>query len=101
MKRNTLWILLASSVVFLTACGGDDNNDGGPSTTSNVDINNIQNPVVGTPAAYKYIKEDAPPNAADSVMMTYKMKGIKGTETLATSLVFTPKTAPPAGGCQL
>lgn len=98
MKRNTLWILLASSVVFLTACGGDDNNDGGPSTTSNVDINNIQNPVVGTPAAYKYIKEDAPPNAADSVMMTYKMKGIKGTETLATSLVFTPKTAPPAGG---
>jgi alpha-beta hydrolase superfamily lysophospholipase len=98
MKRNALSILLASSVVFLTACGGDDNNDGGSSTTSNVDINNIQNPVVGTPAAYKYTKEDAPPNAADSVVMTYKMKGIKGTETLATSLVFTPKTAPPAEG---
>lgn len=97
MKRNALSILLASSVVFLTACGGDDNNDGGPSTTSNVDINNIQNPVVGTPAAYIFPK-DAPPNAADSVVMTYKMKGIKGTETLATSLVFTPKTAPPAGG---
>ncbi|WP_151960823.1 alpha/beta hydrolase family protein [Acinetobacter bereziniae] len=97
MKRNALSILLASSVVFLTACGGDDNNDGDPSTTSNIDINNIQNPVVGTPAAYTFPK-DAPPNAADSVVMTYKMKGIKGTETLATSLVFTPKTAPPAGG---
>lgn len=97
MKRNALSILLASSVVFLTACGGDVNNDGDPSTTSNIDINNIQNPVVGTPAAYTFPK-DAPPNAADSVVMTYKMKGIKGTETLATSLVFTPKTAPPAGG---
>ncbi|WP_336932369.1 alpha/beta hydrolase family protein [Acinetobacter bereziniae] len=97
MKRNALSILLASSVVFLTACGGDDNNDGGPSTTSNVDINNIQNPVVGTPAAYIFPK-DAPPNAADSVVMTYKMKGIKGTEILATSLVFTPKTAPPVEG---
>ncbi|WP_151810869.1 alpha/beta hydrolase family protein [Acinetobacter bereziniae] len=98
MKKNVLSILLASSTVFLTACGGGDGNkDGGSSTTSNVDINNIQNPVVGTPAAYTFPK-DAPPNAADSVVMTYKMKGIKGTETLATSLVFTPKTAPPAGG---
>ena len=63
----------------------------------NVDVNNIQDPVVGTPSAYQSAAEN-PPNAADSVVMTYKMKGIKGTETQATALVFTPKTAPPAGG---
>ena len=52
---------------------------------------------MGTPSAYQSAAEN-PPNAADSVVMTYKMKGIKGTETQATALVFTPKTAPPAGG---
>lgn len=97
MKRNTLSILLASSVVFLTACGGDDNNDGGSSTTQNVDINNIQNPVVGTPKAYEF-PANLLPSAADAWVMTYKMKGIKGTETQATTLIFTPKTAPPANG---
>ncbi|MRT39496.1 alpha/beta hydrolase [Acinetobacter sp. RIT698] len=68
-----------------------------PEDKPNVDVNNIQDPVVGTPSAYQTAAEN-PPNAADSVVMTYKMKGIKGTETLATALVFTPKTAPPAGG---
>ncbi|MFW1744848.1 serine aminopeptidase domain-containing protein [Acinetobacter guillouiae] len=68
-----------------------------PEDKPNVDVNNIQDPVVGTPSAYQSAAEN-PPNAADSVVMTYKMKGIKGTETLATALVFTPKTAPPAGG---
>ncbi|MCU4492258.1 alpha/beta fold hydrolase [Acinetobacter guillouiae] len=97
MKINVFSILLVSSVVFLTACGGGNDNDESSSTTYNVDINNIQNPVVGTPTTYKF-HEDAPPNAADSVVMTYKMKGVKGSETLATSLIFTPKTAPPAGG---
>ncbi|MFW1850569.1 serine aminopeptidase domain-containing protein [Acinetobacter guillouiae] len=68
-----------------------------PGEKPNVDVNNIENPVVGTPSAYQSAAEN-PPNAADSVVMTYKMKGIKGTETQATALVFTPKTAPPAGG---
>lgn len=98
MKKNVLSILLASSTVFLTACGGGDGNkDGGSSTTSNVDINNIQNPVVGTPTAYTF-PTNLLPNAAEGWVMTYKMKSIKGTETLATTLIFTPKTAPPAGG---
>jgi len=98
MKKSALSILLTSSVVLFTACGGDDgNNNSDSSTASNVDINNIQNPVVGTPTAYKF-SDDTPPNAADSVVMTYKMKGVNGTETQATALLFTPKTAPPAGG---
>ena len=63
----------------------------------NVDINNIENPVVGTPVEYMTTTEN-PQNVAESVVMTYKMKGIKGTETQATALVFTPKTAPPVGG---
>ena len=101
MKLNLLSAMLAgSSFLFLTACGGGDGNSDSPSTTTNVnaDINNIQNPVVSTPEPYKIEGNTLPPNVADSVVMTYKMKGITGQETQATTLVFTPKTAPPTGG---
>ncbi|BAP36235.1 hypothetical protein AS4_12950 [Acinetobacter guillouiae] len=98
MKLNLLSVLLALSSPFLTACNGDGKRDNS-STSSNVnpDTNKIQNPVVGTPTAYQH-KQDYPPNAAESVVMTYKMQGITGKETQATALVFTPKTAPPLGG---
>ncbi|WP_434277862.1 alpha/beta hydrolase family protein [Acinetobacter sp. CE-15] len=116
MKLNLLSIMLVGSGPLLSACDSNRNsnnsstgsNDGKPNVEKpgevippedkpNVDVNNIQDPVVGTPSAYQSAAEN-PPNAADSVVMTYKMKGIKGTETQATALVFTPKTAPPAGG---
>ena len=98
MKLNLLTIMLVGSGLFLTACGGDGNGGGG-SVDPNVDINTIQNPVVSTPKPYRpETPADSPPNAAESVVMTYKMKGITGKETQATALVFTPKTAPPAGG---
>ena len=99
MKLNLLSVLLALSSLFLTACNGSDDKSDNPSTSSdvNADVNKIQNPVVGTPTEYVY-KQDYPPNAAESVVMRYKMKGITGKETQATALVFTPKTAPPAGG---
>ncbi|ENV17533.1 alpha/beta hydrolase family protein [Acinetobacter guillouiae] len=99
MKLNLLTVMLLGSGLFLTACGGNDDKGGNSSTNTNVnaDVNNIQNPVASTPVAYEY-KQDYPPNAAESVVMTYKMQGIKGQETQATALVFTPRTAPPAGG---
>ncbi|WP_434277866.1 alpha/beta hydrolase family protein [Acinetobacter sp. CE-15] len=99
MKLNLLTVMLLGSGLFLTACGGSDDKGGNSSTSTNVnaDVNNIPNPVVNTPVPYKH-KQDYPPNAAESVVMTYKMKGIKGQETQATALVFTPKTEPPAGG---
>ncbi|MFW1982696.1 alpha/beta hydrolase family protein [Acinetobacter guillouiae] len=99
MKLNLLTIMLLGSGLFLTACGGSDDKGGNSSTSTNVnaEINNIQNPVVSTPVAYTFT-QDYPPNAAESVVMTYKMQGIKGQETQATALVFTPRTAPPAGG---
>ena len=99
MKLNLLTIMLLGSGLFLTACGGSDNKGDNSSTSTNVnaDINNIQNPVVSTPVAYTFT-QDYPPNAAESVVMTYKMQGITGQETPATALVFTPKTAPPAEG---
>ncbi|MCX5466344.1 lipase family protein [Acinetobacter nematophilus] len=101
MKLNLLSVLLAGSAVFLVACNGDDKgtNDGAitPEKPPEVEVNNIQNPVVSTPVAYKFT-QDYPPNAAESVVMTYKMKGILGKETQATTLVFTPRTAPPSGG---
>lgn len=121
MKLNLISIMLVGSGLLLSACGGNGNSNNSSTGSNdekpivekpgdvippdekpgdekpNVDVNNIQDPVVGTPSAYQSAAEN-PPNAADSVVMTYKMKGIKGTETQATALVFTPKTAPPAGG---
>jgi acetyl esterase/lipase len=100
MKLNLLLVMLVGSSLFLTACGGSDDKGDNPSTTSNVnaDVNNIQNPVVNTPKPYVIQDNTLPPNAAESVVMTYKMKGITGKETQATALVFTPKAAPPVGG---
>jgi dienelactone hydrolase len=95
MKLNLLSAIFAGTTVLLTACGGGDNDNDSP-ISANVEFNNIQNPVVGTPSAYT--KTDFSNVATDSVVMTYKMKGINGNETLATALVFTPKTAPPVGG---
>ncbi|MCS4297290.1 alpha/beta hydrolase [Acinetobacter guillouiae] len=102
MKLNLLTIMLLGSGLFLTACGGSDDKGGNSSTSTNVnaDVNNIQNPVVNTPKPYVIDVKGftLPPNAAESVVMTYKMQGITGKETQATALVFTPKTAPPAEG---
>ncbi|WP_333669687.1 alpha/beta hydrolase family protein [Acinetobacter guillouiae] len=100
MKLNLLSIMLVGSGLFLTACGGSDDKGDNSTISSNVDVNKIQNPVVNTPKPYFIDVKDfiLPPNAAESVVMTYKMQGIKGKETQATTLVFTPKTAPPAGG---
>ncbi|MDN5626290.1 MAG: lipase family protein [Acinetobacter sp.] len=100
MKLNLLLVMLVGSSLFLTACGGSDDKGDNPSTTSNVnaDVNKIQNPVVNTPKPYVIKDNTLPPNAAESVVMTYKMKGITGKETQATALVFTPKAAPPIGG---
>ena len=97
MKLKLLSVMLVGSGLFLTACGGSDDKSDNSSANSNADVNNIQNPVVNTPVPYAFI-DDYPPNAAESVVMTYKMKGVTGQETQATALVFTPKTAPPPGG---
>jgi len=92
MKFKLVSVLLAGSTLFLTACGGDDKSDHSSSgPDANTDVNNIQNPVVNTPVPYNIKNDVLPPNADESVVMTYKMKGITGQETQATALVFTPK----------
>lgn len=96
MKRNLLAVLIISSGLILSACNDDDNHNSSVSGSNGTDINQIANPVVNTPVAYK--KSDLSNVAAESVVMTYKMKGISGSEVQATALVFTPKTAVPAGG---
>ncbi|MDR0238527.1 alpha/beta fold hydrolase [Acinetobacter sp.] len=97
MKKNLLTVLIISSGLVLTACnnGGSGGGSSG-SAPNNTDVNNIANPVVGTPSPYT--ATDFTAVATDSVIMTYKMKGINGTEVQATSLVFTPKTAAPTDG---
>lgn len=96
MKKNALSILILSSGLVLSACNNGGSGGNSYESPSNTDLNTIANPVVGTPIAYT--KTDFSAVAADSVVMTYKMKGVKGAEVQATSLVFTPKTAPPASG---
>lgn len=96
MKKNLLTVLVLSSGLLLSACDNGGDGGGGSSSTSNADVNNIANPVVGTPTAYSLT--DFTAAAAESVVMTYKMKGISGNEVQATALVFTPRTAAPASG---
>lgn len=93
MNALKITVLLTGSL-FLAACGSDnDKNEAGYQT--NPDINQIRNPVVTTTA---YSKDDMSAVSADSQLLTYKMLGVDGKIVQATALVFTPKTAPPAGG---
>ena len=96
MTKHLLAVLLSSSALLLTACN-DSNDDYDTSTppTNTSDINTIKNPVVGTTP---YTKTDMSAIAGDSVVMTYKMKGINGKEVQANAMVFTPRTAAPVGG---
>lgn len=96
MKKNLLKVLIISSGIALTACNNGDGGSSSGASPDNTDVNTIANPVVGTPSAYT--ATDFSTVATDSVVMTYKMKGINGTEVQSTSLVFTPKTVAPAGG---
>ena len=96
MKKNLLTVLIISSGLLLSACDNGGDGGGGSSSLPNADVNNIANPVVGTPTTYALTDFSAA--AAESVVMTYKMKGISGIEVQATSLVFTPKTAAPKAG---
>lgn len=96
MKKNLLTVLVLSSGLFLSACDNGGGGGGSSPSSPNTDVNTIANPVVGTPTTYALTDMSAA--AAESVVMTYKMKGINGTEVQATSLVFTPKTAAPATG---
>jgi dienelactone hydrolase len=96
MKLKLLTVALFSSSLFLTAC---KNEDTGFTPEPAIPENNIKNPVVGIPAAYT--KSDFSAVAAESSIMTYKMLGQNGTETLATSLVFVPKMPMPAEGWKI
>ena len=94
MKKTLLTVLMSSSAILLTACGSGDD-DWNISGGEQIPVNNIQNPVVNTPAPYT---ASSIATASESVVMTYKMLGVKGTEVQATALVFTPKAAAPVGG---
>ncbi|RSB50268.1 alpha/beta hydrolase [Acinetobacter soli] len=95
MKKHLMVLTTLSACIFLSACNDSSDSDSS-SSSSNVPENNIQNPVVGIPAAYTQSGMDQV--AGESVVMTYKMLGISGQEVLATSLIFTPKGTPPSAG---
>ncbi|ENU23683.1 hypothetical protein F993_01836 [Acinetobacter proteolyticus] len=98
MNMKLLTVALLSSSVLLTACNDDDDNI---SFVPKPEIpeNNIKNPVVGIPVAYT--KTDFSAVAAESSVMTYKMLGQNGKETMATTLLFVPGGPTPAGGWKI
>ena len=95
MKKTLLTVLMSSSAILLTACGSGDD-DWNISGGEQIPVNNIQNPVVNTPAPYTDPNMSA--ITSESLVMTYKMLGVNGQEVQATALVFTPRTAAPVGG---
>ncbi|ENW91805.1 MULTISPECIES: alpha/beta fold hydrolase [Acinetobacter] len=98
MNMKLLTVALLSSSLLLTACGdGDDNVSFIPKPS--IPENNIKNPVVGIPTAYT--KTDFGAVAAESSVMTYKMLGQNGQETMATTLLFVPGGPTPAGGWKI
>jgi hypothetical protein len=94
MKMKLLTVVMLSSSLVLTACGGSD--DSSYTSKPSIPENNFKNPVVGMPVAYT--KTDFSAFASESSVMTYKMLGQNGKETLATSLIFVPKGTMPSGG---
>ena len=98
MKKQILAAFITSSVIFLTACGGNDDAKVTYVTDAEkVPLNNIQNPVV---AVKSYLKNDDVLSnvSAERSVIDYKMLGVDGTETIATTLLFTPNTLPPKSG---
>ncbi|SPL70788.1 Alpha/beta hydrolase family protein [Acinetobacter stercoris] len=93
MNKTLMAVVLLSSSLILVACNDNDDN---PQQGNSTDINNIQNPVVGTPTAYSLT--DFSSVAGESVVMTYKMLGVNNQIVQATALVFTPKTTQPING---
>ncbi|ANF81459.1 hypothetical protein A3K93_04130 [Acinetobacter sp. NCu2D-2] len=81
--KNIALTVLCSSVLFLTACGGDDDGktiiEFGPAKTFKVDSDVLA--VVD--------RHD---------VFSYPMTSVTGKSITATTLVFTPKGTPPAGG---
>lgn len=94
MKMKLLTVVMLSSSLVLTACGGSD--DSSYTSKPSIPENNFKNPVVGMPVTYT--KTDFSAFASESSVMTYKMLGQNGKETLATSLIFVPKGTMPSGG---
>ncbi|WP_043969671.1 MULTISPECIES: alpha/beta hydrolase [Acinetobacter] len=98
MNMKLLTVALLSSSLLLTACN-DDNDNISFVPKPDIPENNIKNPVVGIPVAYT--KTDFSAVAAESSVMTYKMLGQDGKETMATSLLFVPGGPTPAGGWKI
>lgn len=98
MNMKLLTVALLSSSVLLTACH-DDNDDISFIPKPEIPENNFKNPVVGIPVPYT--KTDFSPVAAESAVLTYKMLGQNGKETLATSLIFVPGGPIPQGGWKI
>lgn len=96
MQNSIIKILLTTSFLSLTACGGDNSNRY-TDANGRIPLNNIQNPVVSVKA---YLKDDAILSSvsSDRVLIDYKMLGVDGNETIATTLLFTPNTVAPKSG---
>ena len=95
-KKINKFFLSSALFLLLTACG-DDHSSTGKNKNDDVPKNNIENPVVRIEGFTKN-NDVLDPVSAEQSLLTYKMLGVDGKETLATTLVFTPKTQEPKNG---
>ncbi|WP_171522900.1 alpha/beta hydrolase family protein [Acinetobacter shaoyimingii] len=98
-------LLLSMSFAFLSACGGDDNSgggdDNGPEPIETTPLNNIANPVVFTQNYQNDNDDDLNDVSAQQKQLLYRMLGVDGVETIASTLVFVPTAAAPTGGYKI
>lgn len=112
MKKHVLAVLVGASLI-LTACGDGDENSSNFVSNPDNPPNDFQDPVVST-GAYAF-KIDDPADeemaqmlaqldgifaqvSSEKKLMTYKMLGMNGKETLATAVVYRPAGVGPEGG---
>lgn len=92
MKTQFKIALLCSTVLLLSACGGSDNKtEKAPVDHSEkMPLNNIANPVVSA-QDYLLDSDALAPVSSERKHILYKMLGVDGDETVASTLVFVPK----------
>lgn len=96
MMKNGI-VLIVASTFLLSACGGNDSSGKNKDVKSHIPEYKIKNPVVSTSS---FDKNDSvlASVSTERTLLSYKMLGVDGKETVATALVFVPNSVQPKEG---
>lgn len=94
--------LLLSSVLFISACGSDNKTEAPVDQSDNFPLNEITNPVVFV-QDYALDSSVLSPVSSQRKLLLYKMLGVDGEQTVASTLVFVPNipVTPPSNGYRI